>query len=408
MTHPGFIVFACTYVLISMRRLNRLPLDRPAGVLLGAVALVLLGVLTPAEALGAVNGETIVLLFGVMGLGAYLALDGAFEEGERLLVRLARTPQGLLGGIVWSAGLLSAFITNDAVCVLAAPLVVRIVRSQRLPPLPYLLALATAANTGSVATLVGNPQNMLCAFLGRLTYREHLLLLGPAALLTLAANHALLAWMFRARLRGVRLLPLPGAVTPRGAPLVTLGVIAATAVAYTLGANLAWSASTGFVALMLLHRKDTAQLWTRIDWSILLFFAGLFIVVEGLRHSGVPTALFGAFPLAGAQPGLAGLARLSAIFLVGSNVVSNVPFILVVREAMGTLPDPRLGWELLALVSTLAGNLTLLGSVANIIVAESARELGGIGFWEHLRVGVPLTLITTAIGVLWLWAVYAV
>jgi Na+/H+ antiporter NhaD/arsenite permease-like protein len=120
----------------------------------------------------------------------------------------------------------------------------------------------------------------------------------------------------------------------------------------------------------------------------------------------LPARVFAALPLLGAAPGLGDLARGAGIFLLGSNVVSNVPFILVVRETMQGLPDPRLGWELLAMASTFAGNLTLLGSVANIIVAERAREIGGIGFWAYFRVGLPLTLLTTAWGVLWLWWVY--
>lgn len=416
----GIIVFALTYVLISVRRLSWLGLDRPAGALLGAVACVLLGVLTPAEALAAVDGATIVLLFGVMGMGAFLALDGFFARAEAALVRLARTPARLLGCIVWASGVLGALITNDAVCVLAAPLVVGLVQRYRLPPLPFLLALATAANTGSAATLVGNPQNMLCATLGQLSYREHLLLVGPVAIAGLGINHALLWAWFRRDLRD-RALVAPAAEPPGDGPPgdgpdarpvidrragLTLGVIAATAVVYGLGSDLAWTATTGFVALMLLHRRDTRSLWRRIDWSLLLFFAGLFVVVEGLIRSGAPGWVFDRLPLAAGAEGPAGWLRLAGIFLVGSNVVSNVPFILVVRDQMATLPEPTLGWEMLAMASTFAGNLTLLGSVANIIVAESARDIGGIGFLEYLRVGLPLALITTLVGVAWLVLVF--
>jgi len=406
MTSPGFLVFALAYVLISMRRLRWLPLDRPAVALAAAVALVVLGVLRPAEALAAVNGPTILLLFGMMGIGSYLAQTGFFEAAEGVMVRFARTPARLLGVIVWGSGLLSALITNDAVCILAAPLVVRLVRRHRLPALPFLLALATAANSGSAATLVGNPQNMLCAVLGGLSYREHLLLVGPAALLALGLNHALLWWLFRGRLRAAALAPPGEAPRFSRACVLTLLVIAATAVAYTLGFDLAWSTAAGFVALMVLHRTETAGIWGRIDWSVLLFFAGLFVVVEGLVRSGVPDALFRAMPLAAMGPGLGGLLKVAGVFLVGSNLVSNVPFILVVRGALKGLADPRLGWELLAMVSTFAGNLTLLGSVANIIVAEAGREVGGMGFWEYLRVGTPLALGATLLGTVWLWLVW--
>jgi len=397
----GVVIFVITYALISARRLSWLPLDRPAGALLGALCYVLLGLLSPAEAGAAVNGPTLLLLFGVMGMGAFLALDGFFGEIERAVVHAARTPARLLGLIVWGAGLLSAFITNDAVCVLGAPLVIRLIRRHDLPPLPFLLALASAANTGSVATLVGNPQNMLCASLGHLSYREHLLLVGPLALLCLAANHALLWIVFRGRLGGALLADASHRFLTSRTGL-TLAIIAGTAVAYTAGADLPWAATAGFVLLMLLHRRDTRLLWGRIDWSLLLFFAALCVVVEGFLRSGAPARLFARFPLAAGGDGIAGWLRLAAIFLVGSNVVSNVPFIRVVRGQMAALPHPALGWELLAVASTFAGNLTLLGSVANIIVAESARELGGIGFVEHLKIGFPLAILTTALGTAWL------
>jgi Na+/H+ antiporter NhaD/arsenite permease-like protein len=402
MSVVGILIFVLAYVLISARRLQWLRLDRPAGALVGAVAFVIFGVLTPEEALSSVDGATILLLFGVMGMGAFLFLERFFEQAQEKLVVAARTPVRLLGFVVWSAGALSALITNDAVCVLGAPLVVRLIQKHKLPPLPFLLALATAANTGSVATLVGNPQNMLCGMLGGLSYREHFLLMAPVAVVGLAINHAILWLSFRHDLLGLT-LSKPEALPPiTWRAKVTMGVIAASAVVYTLGGDLAWTAAGGFTALMLIHRTDTRRLWERIDWSLLLFFACLFVVVEGLTKSGAPAWLFERFPLSGGDDGLLGWLRLSAIFLVGSNIVSNVPFILVVRDQMDTLPDPKMGWELLAMASTFAGNLTLLGSVANIIVAEAGREVGGFGFWQYLRVGFPIALITTGVGAAWI------
>lgn len=402
MNLTGVLIFLATYVLISARRLGWLGFDRPAGALLGATACVAFGVLEPSEALGAVDGATLLLLFGMMGMGAFLSLDGFFDELEQRLTRLARTPARLLGIVVWGAGALSALITNDAVCVLGSLLLVRTIRRHELPPLAFLLALATGANTGSVATLVGNPQNMLCGVLGGLSYRSHLAMMAPVAVLGLALNHALLAWVFRRALGAAALVELTPAGGLSRASKLTLAVIGASAVAYTFGGDLAWTAAGGFVLLMLIHRNDTRQLWPRIDWSLLLFFSGLFVVAEGFTRSGAPAAFFARFPLASSETGLGEWLRLACIFLVGSNVVSNVPFILVVREQMAALQDPTLGWELLSMASTFAGNLTLLGSVANIIVAEAGREVGGIGFWQYLKVGFPLAVATTLLGVLWL------
>ncbi len=398
MDHAGVAIFIVTYALISLRRVAVFGLDRPTGALIGAVLCVVVGVLTPKEAIDAVDARTLLLLFGMMGLGAFLAIDGFFDAAAALAVRAAPTPARLLGLVVWGSGLLSALVTNDAVCVLGAPLVVGLIKRHRLPALPFLLALATGANTGSVMTLVGNPQNMLCASLGGLSYREHLWLVGPIGLVSLGINHALLVVMARRALAAATLVSTPAMpISPRA--WRSLVVIGATAVAAMLGADLAFTATTGLVVLILLHRTDSRQMWARIDWSVLVFFCGLFIVVEGLVKSGVPTAVFAQTSWLGPQTSWW---VVSAVFLVGSNVVSNVPFILVIHDHIANVSNPRLAWELLAVVSTFAGNLTLLGSVANVIVAEAGRDVGGIGFLDSVKLGVPLAITTSAVGTAWL------
>src|SRR5688572_16804729 len=222
----GVIVFAITYVLVATRRLRIVKIDRPAGALTGAVLAVALGAVTPEEAAHAVDQTTIILLFAVMGMGAFLSVDGFFERASRRIIAWARTPRRLVGATIWGAGLLGAIVTNDAVCVLAAPLVVSWIATYRLPRLPLLLALATGANTGSVATLVGNPQNMLCGSLGHLRFASFSLHMIPVALVGLAINHALVLLLFRKELDGE--LPRescpPGALergTPPLPPVVT-------------------------------------------------------------------------------------------------------------------------------------------------------------------------------------------
>jgi Na+/H+ antiporter NhaD/arsenite permease-like protein len=396
----GLLVFAVTYALVATRRLRFARLDRPAGAIVGAVLAVAVGAITPDEAAKAVDHTTIVLLFAVMGMGAFLSLDGFFERAGRIVVAHARTRRRLVGAIVWGSGLLGAVITNDAVCVLLAPLVVEWIRRDKLPRLPLLLALATGANTGSVATLVGNPQNMLCGSLGKLHFAPFLLHMAPVALIGLAINHAVLLAVFGRELEGE--LPPDGAppklLTVRSA--VTLAVILVTVVVYTAGGSLAFTALGGFAILLVVHRREPATVWERIDWSVLVFFGALFVAVDALARSGAAEWAFSHFPLVGAGPGLAEWLRAAGIFLVGSNVVTNVPFILIVRPEMAKLPDPTLGWELLAMASTFAGNLTLLGSVANVIVAERAEAVGGLRFGEYLKVGVPVALLTTFVGAL--------
>lgn len=406
MNAVGILIFALTYALVSARRIAHLGLDRPAAALLGAVACVAFGVLGPDEALASIDGDTLLLLFGVMGMGAFLVVDGFFDVVEARLLPLVAAPRRLLAAIVWGAGALAAFITNDAVCLLGAPLVVRLVQRGGLPPVPFLLALATAANTGSVATLVGNPQNMLVGQLGGLAYLEYLVVGAPVALAGLAINHAVLWVAFRSELPVRQRVALP-AERPPGLTRrhqLTLAVILGTAAVYGLGASLSWTAAGGFVLLMLLHRHDASSLWRHVDGALLLFFAGLFVVAEGFRQSGATDWFFTRFPLEHLE-GAAGGLGLAGVFVLGSNLVSNVPFILVIQDELARLADPRAAWTLLAVASTFAGNLTLLGSAANVIVAESGRQVGSFGFWQHLRVGLPVAALTTLVGALWVWLV---
>lgn len=407
----GILVFAITYALSTSQRLRFIRVDRPAGALTGAVFAVAVGAISADEAAKAVDHTTIILLFAVMGMGAFLSLDGFFERVGKRIVSRARTPRRLVGITIWGAGVLSAIVTNDAVCVLLAPLVVDWVERYRLPRGPLLLALATGANTGSVATLVGNPQNMLCGSLGHLRFAPFALHLAPVALVGLALNHLIVLLVYRRELTAsddqLRLSETPGLLEPlftrRSA--ITLAVILGTVVVYTAGAPLSFTALGGFVVLLLVHREEPGGVWKRIDWSILLFFGALFVAVAALARSGIADWAFSKVPLVtSSAPGYGDWLRASAIFLVGSNVVTNVPFILVVEEHMHRLPDAVLGWELLAMAATFAGNLTLLGSVANVIVAEKARPIGGLGFYEYLRCGLPVATVTTVVGAVMLVA----
>ncbi|AKV02274.1 Arsenic efflux pump protein [Labilithrix luteola] len=400
----GLIVFGITYLLVATRRLKFVRLDRPAGSIIGAVLAVVLGAVTPEEASKAVDHTTIILLFAVMGMGAFLSLDGFFERAGQALVARMRTRRRLVAAVLWGAGLLAAVVTNDAVCVLAAPLVVGWIERYKLPRLPLLAALTTGANTGSVATLVGNPQNMLCGSLGHLHFAQFLVRMVPVALLALVINHAVLIVLFRRDLDGeLPPEPIPERVfTLRSA--VTMTVILATVVVYTLGGSLSFTALAGLAVLLLVHREDPALVWQRIDWSVLLFFGGLFVAVDALARSGAASWAFAHFPLLGHDGAgtFTGWLRATVIFLVGSNVVTNVPFILIVKPEMAGLPDPTLGWQLLAMASTFAGNLTLLGSVANVIVAEKAEPVGGMHFREYLKFGLPVGALTTLAGACWL------
>jgi len=402
--HAGLVIFAITYIALSVGRIGRVALPRAWAALLGAAAALLSRALSPREAVMSVDIDTLVLLASVMGIGAFLEFDGFFERAAAFSLAHARTPKRLLAFLMIASGALSALVTNDAICILFAPIVVEWIQKHRLPRTPFLIALATSANTGSVATLVGNPQNMLCAHLGSLGFASYAMHAIPIAAAGLAINYVVIAFLFRHELSAMS-ASLEAVSAPRvltRSSSWTLIVIFGTVVAYTARANLAYTALTGFLILLLTQRRPIKRVAARIDAPLLLFFVGLFVVVEAFVKSGAPAIFFARVPLASSFEPLAATLRTSAIFLVGSNIVTNVPFILIAKGEIQRSANPTAMWELLAVVSTFAGNLTLLGSVANVIVAEKSRAIGGIGFLDYIKVGVPVALLTTLIGASWL------
>lgn len=404
-------VFCITYVLIAGRRLSVLPLGRPTGALLGACAMVALSLrdprfgLTPHEAFAAIEPNTIGLLFGMMLLAAALDEAGFFEEAAKRVAARFASPVALLYAVTIGSGVVSALLVNDSACVMLAPLVDRIARRARLDRVPYLLGLAMGSNAGSAMTLAGNPQNMLVAHLSGMSYREYLVRAGPAGVVALAVTAAVLHAIVRERL-AVRAasngsdepaVPEPDPVR-KNATRVDLAIailgVAAVSLGFLAGANLAWTAIGGATAVMLLRRRDPSPLFARVSWTVLVFFAALFVVTGALRKTGLPEELLGRFtPPAGG--GLGWIVSLTAALVAGCQIVSNVPFILLAEPWIAAMPDPRLAWTVTAIVTTLAGNLTLLGSVANIIVIETAGAGAEIGFRAYLREGVPVTIAST-------------
>jgi Na+/H+ antiporter NhaD/arsenite permease-like protein len=404
----ALLIFAVTYLAIAGQRLPYVNVDRPAGALLGAVAMVVFGVLTLEEAYRAVNLDTITLLLGMMVIAAYLVEARFFRATAWWVLHRVRSARGLLWALVFVSGGLSALLVNDTVCLMFAPLVVAVVEEADLPPLPYLLALASASNVGGVITFTGNPQNMLIGMAAHaeLGYLEYIGLALAPGLLCLVLDAALLQLMF-------------GRVLPRG-PLVRKNVteppvldrvlaakgtaaLALFAVLAATGKSLAGSAITVAAVLILIARRAPRRVLERVDWVLLLFFTGLFVVVQGVARSGALELLTKPLtPLL--TQGDIGLAVLAAVTVVGSNLVSNVPFVLVALHWVERVPEPRWGYVVLAFSSTLAGNLTLFGSVANLIVFEGAGDKGRVGFVRFLKYGAVLTLatLTAALAVLWL------
>ena len=396
----ALIIFAVTYLAIAAGRLPWLSVDRPAAALLGGVLMVAAGVLPASEAGAAINGDTLGLLLGMMILSAYLGEAGFFRWASWRVIRAAGTPRSLLWGLTLTAGLLSAFLVNDTVCLLMTPLVVRIIDDADLPPLPYLLAIAFGSNAGSVATLTGNPQNMLVGTLSGISYPRFAAALAVPALAALVTVAGLLHWQFQAALprRSLsnRVFPEP----PLDLPLLRRALLAtALAVAGFLGGfPLAWTALFSAALLMATAGRAPREALARVDWPLLLFFAGLFVVVAGVSRAGLAERFYQAFRPWLGQTAEAQALGFSAFTALASQVVSNVPFVLLAAHWIPRLADPELLWLATALSSTLAGNLTVVGSVANLIVLELAGPKGRVGFWRFLRYGAVVTGATLAVG----------
>jgi Na+/H+ antiporter NhaD/arsenite permease-like protein len=394
------VIFAITYVLISGRQLKILPLNRPAAALLGAVLMVSTGVMTPERAYHAVNYDTLVLLLGMMLISAYLYLAHFFEWAADVVLKFSHTPQRLLLFLTLISGILSALLVNDTICLMLTPLVVAVIRRGKLPLLPFLIALATSANIGSVATLVGNPQNMIIGHFSRIPFSEFARSLAPAALVGLAINFGIVSFGFRKVLRAAAISrePHPIQKLDRGLFAIVCIVFVSIFLCFLAGLNLAWTALAGAALVMVLARRDTHEVLKLVDWHLLVFFAALFVVVEGLSDTGLPDAIYRHLqPMFGAHA-TAQAWNLSWFSVAGSNIFSNVPFVLVAGNWIQHFADPALMWKVLALATTFAGNLTIIGSVANMIVVESAREHLEIGFWDYTRFGIPITILTTVAG----------
>ena len=400
-------VFVVTYGGLAVGRLPGLRTDRPGLALAGAAAVLATGLLSFEQAVAAIDFATLGLLLGMMLVVAYLRRGGFFDRlAGRALARVG-TPAGLLAATMLLSALLSALLVNDVACLALTPLVLGLARRMGTDPRPHLIGLAVASNVGSVATLTGNPQNMIIGGLSQVSYLRFAAKLAPVALLSLAVAYAVTWLVFRAALRSP-LTPPPEASpatrrTPRKKRAVLVKGVAVTALAvagFFAGFPMA-TVALAAAGVLLLDRVTPTKLYREVDWPLLVMFAGLFVVV----HAFEVRVLHRVGPETWATLRDHPVDYLSGASAVLSNVVSNVPAVLLFKPVIAAMPVEvrEAAWLALAMSSTLAGNLTVLGSVANLIVVENARKGGvTVTLTDYCRVGVPVTLLTLAIGVTWL------
>jgi Na+/H+ antiporter NhaD/arsenite permease-like protein len=392
-------VFLLVYVGMIVGEIPQLRLDRTGFALVGAIALVATGRISTRGAWVAIDVPTMALLFGLMVISAQFRLGGFYAALTRRLGRGDHTPAGLLALVIATAGALSAVLANDIVCLAMAPVIVEICTARRLAPIPYLLALACASNVGSAGTLIGNPQNMLIGQTLELSFAAYLIDGGVPALAGLVIVWLVIAIRYR------------GQWTREGAPVVIEAppfdrwqtakgaVVTVTVMALFLFSP--WPreviALAGAGVLLVSRRTASRELIALVDWPLLLLFVGLFVVNAAMAQSGLVSGILMMARRAGAD--LTTAPALFAAAAILSNIVSNVPAVMLL------LPAARheLAGPILALSSTLAGNLLIVGSIANIIVIDQARRLGvRVDARSHTRVGVPVAIATLAVAALWL------
>ena len=390
-------IFGATYLVLAVGRLPGFRVDRTGAAIIGASLMLAANVLTVEEAYAAINYDTIMLLFGMMIVVANLRLSGFFTLVSAWVVERARRPLLLLSGIVLVSGVLSAFFVNDTMCLVLTPLVLEITERLRRNPIPYLLAVAMASNVGSVATITGNPQNMMIGSFSGIPYAAFAARLAPVAAAGLVLTVVTIALVYRAEFRDEGFLAIDRRPVRVHRALLwkSLGVSVAMMVFFFAGWPVPKVAVIAGALLLITRRLKPERVYREIDWSLLVLFIGLFIVIAAIEKTSLATDLFAA----ASRYHLERTAPMSIFTALLSNLVSNVPAVLVFKGFISHVPDATHTWLTLAMSSTLAGNLTVLGSVANLIVVQKARHAVKISFGEYAKAGVPLTVFTLAVGI---------
>ncbi|MBF2072491.1 MAG: anion transporter [Synechococcales cyanobacterium C42_A2020_086] len=392
LTFAQYTVLMISYGGLALGYLPGLRMNRATIALVGSALLIGLGVLTLEEAWQAIDAETIVFLLSMMVVNANLAYAGFFELMLAQLLRRTKSPLGLLIVLTLGSGLLSAFLLNDTIAIVFTPLVLKLALSLQLNPIPYLLTLAAATNIGSVATINGNPQNILIGSFSQMSYLNFAAALTPVAVLSLMMQIGLLLWLYP-EVRSWKpvagtadMIPQPRIYRPLFLKSVTVTV--ALFAAFVIGLPLAESAFVAAALLLITRRIKPERVLRYVEWDLLVMFSGLFILTRCTQTLNLLELVGG---WVSSSLGLVGVTTLLA------NVISNVPAVLLLGPLIQ--PEDTQSWLLLAMSSTLAGNLTLFGAVANLIVVEAAKSQGySLTFWEHFRFGFPLTLLTIALG----------
>ncbi|MCS6985113.1 MAG: anion transporter [Leptospiraceae bacterium] len=382
------LIFLLAYVGLALGRYPLVRLDRTGIALVGAIALLAGGFISRQEAREAIDDSTIILLFSLMLLSGQLHIAGFYDNLALRILHLSQKPKVLLALVLISSGITASLFTNDVVCVAFTPVILELVRKTGQNPIPYLLAIATGSNSGGVATLIGNPQNVLIGEAGNLSFYRYSLHMALPTVWSLGVNYLVLYFLYRTELSQKLDLKtsLPLATLPPLNEYIirkTLVYTVIMLIAFFVGMPRDISALVAAGAVLVSRKTSAERLYPTVDFKLLILFVSLFILTGALEKKGILKNAIDYLSYHGWD--LQDRWQLTLLTVALSNMVSNVPAVMLLKFVPG---ENEFLWELLAFTSTLAGNLTILGSIANLIVLEKAREAGYfISFGEYLRMG---------------------
>jgi Na+/H+ antiporter NhaD/arsenite permease-like protein len=401
------LVFILTYIGMAAGRLPWLQVDRTGIALLGVILLLATEAMTLDDVGANIDMPTLVLLFSLMIISAQFAAAGFYDKCARWIAETPGPPVVILALTVAICGALAAVLANDIVIFALAPLLIAGVRARGLDPRPFVIALAAATNAGSAATFIGNPQNILIGEIGSLGFGTFLVACSVPAAVALVIVFAVIWVIWHDRMTGT-VAPatatgdVPAVPThPPDRNQMIKGVIATLALLALFTTTLPREIGALVIAALLLaNRKFTSRtMIAAVDWPLLLLFACLFGVTGALADTGIPWAGISRLQEWGLMPD--SLLILTPLTLLMSNTIGNVPSVILLMQIWPNPPKGALYG--LALLSSLAGNLLLVGSLANLMVVERAAAFGvKLSFAEHAKVGIPVTLLSMAFAVLWL------
>ncbi len=395
----SFVILLTIYG-IAVGNYPKFRMNRATIALIGAVVLILINAISFEKALQAVDLNTILLLFSMMVINSNLKISGFFNKTTQFVLKYASTPTRLIFLVTFSSGILSALFLNDTIVLAVTPVLIDVLKKLKRNPIPYIIALVASANVGSSATLIGNPQNMIIGVSSGISFVDYTIIQSVPSIIGLVLINLIIIPLYRKEFSNEKFGTIHIERVYIYKPLLIKSIVSLIIMFGMLvfGINLALSAFTAAAILLFTRRLKPERVFQEIDWSLLVFFSGLFIITDSIETSGIGNILF-----VGMKPFFdGGLASFTVTTALLSNLVSNVPAVILIKPLIPMMGSEDKVWMVLGFASTFAGNLTLLGSVANLIGIEIARKQNIIiSFWEYLKSGILITILTIAVGLIW-------